>query len=144
MKTAKAFGIGAIVLLLFFAIAVFPQMLGVQNGGPHHTQSAIHGLESALKLYALEHDDQYPVDKTEQVVKALVETGTDPATNQPVESLLEEWPTDEWGSPLKYEFPSDKSIQKIGKPAIWSVGSDKIDGTDDDLNNWDDLDELEY
>ena len=96
-----------------------------------------------MKLYAFEHNEQYPVGTTEQAVKALVEAGTNSATNQPVEPLLEEWPNDEWDSPLQYEYPSEKPIHQTGKPSIWSVGPDQIDETDDDMKNWGGLDLFE-
>ena len=48
--------------------------------------------------------------------------------------------TDPWGQPYRY----DNSQQFYGfnqtgsaKPAIWSAGPDKQDGTDDDIRNWD-------
>ena len=47
--------------------------------------------------------------------------------------------TDPWGQPYRY----DNTLAYFGvnqtglaKPAIWSAGPDKMDGTDDDIRNW--------
>lgn len=48
-----------------------------------------------------------------------------------------EIPTDPWGNPYKYEWPTNKGNGK--KPAIWSLGPNKTDdqGNEDDIINWD-------
>ncbi|GHT20634.1 hypothetical protein FACS189419_00050 [Planctomycetales bacterium] len=47
---------------------------------------------------------------------------------------------DPWGTPYRYENTlAFNGVNRTGsgKPAIWSAGPDKQDGTDDDVRNWD-------
>jgi hypothetical protein len=40
---------------------------------------------------------------------------------------------DPWGNPYGYRYPPSKNK---GQPDIWSFGPDMIDGTEDDIGNW--------
>ncbi|NOX57033.1 MAG: type II secretion protein, partial [Planctomycetes bacterium] len=79
---------------------------------------------------------QYPEGDAETVVALLMST-TDEETGQPRQPYLDEVPNDAWGHPLQYEYPPSGNRQTAGgKPAIWSLGPDGQDGTDDDITNW--------
>ncbi|MDR1385209.1 MAG: type II secretion system protein GspG [Planctomycetaceae bacterium] len=43
-------------------------------------------------------------------------------------------PDDPWGKPYHYEYPTNRTFG--GKPAVWSEGPDKTDGTEDDVCNY--------
>ena len=42
-------------------------------------------------------------------------------------------PNDPWGNPYHYRFPGQRVP---GSYDIWSAGPDGIDGTEDDIGNW--------
>ena len=51
--------------------------------------------------------------------------------------------TDPWGRPYRYDNSQayfGLNVTGTDKPAIWSAGRDGIDGTDDDILNWDPAD----
>lgn len=125
-----------IVLAILGVIAsmVVPNVLGTQKkANIKATESSIHGLEQALKLYAVDNAGAYPRggrDALERLMSRTDERGN------PVEPLLDEIPLDAWGQPLNYEYPSSKL--QADKPAIWSSGPNGQDeqGGGDDINNW--------
>ena len=86
----------------------------------------IEGLEKTAELYAVEHDNKYPQGNGDNVFPLLVD---DPAP------WLTEVPFDTWGNRLRYEYPTRKPTRN-GKPAVWSLGPDRISGTEDDITNW--------
>ncbi len=125
-----------IVLAILGVIAamVVPNVLGTQQkANVKATQNSIHGLEQALKLYAVDNAGQYP-SGGQEVIQSLM-SKTD-AKGNVVEPLLQEMPLDAWGQQLFYEYPSSKT--EANKPAIWSAGPNKQDeqGAGDDVNNW--------
>jgi general secretion pathway protein G len=118
------------------ALAV-PNLIGQQqDANIDATKIKIKGLEDAVKRYAIRHDGRYPEGSQDTVVEMMLVPGQDKSgrTTQP---YLEERPTDVWGNPLLYEYPpSGSRTTPGGKPAIWSVGLDGTEGTDDDITNW--------
>ena len=129
-----------IVLAIIGVIAamVVPQLLGRQKTAQiSATRASIHNLEQALKLYAVDHDAEFP---TESVggLNALLQP-EDRAGN-PLSPYLDKIPLDAWGNEIHYEYPSSK-ITGIDKPALWSNGPDRQDdnGSGDDISNWAEL-----
>lgn len=118
------------------ALAV-PQLLGRQQDAYiNATKAKIKGFEDAVKYYAVDHDAVYPQGGQDTVVAILMDPGVD-RSGRPKQPYLEEIPKDPWGMPLYYEFPPSGNRQTVGgKPAIWSSGPDKQDGTEDDITNW--------
>lgn len=118
------------------ALAV-PQLLGQQQKALiQATQAKIKGLEDTVKLFAIDNDGNYPSGGSDQVFGMLLNPGQDKNGRQRP-ALIEEIPTDAWGNNLNYEYPpSGNRTTPGGKPAIWSAGPDKQDGTDDDVTNW--------
>lgn len=126
-----------IVLAIIGVIAamVVPQLLGRQQQAMEDaTRSSIHGLEQALKLYAVEQNDGYYPEGGQDVLELLMNP-TD-RNGQPLPAYLEQIPTDAWDEPLYYQYPP--SHQTIDKPDIWSSGPNRQDenGSGDDINNW--------
>jgi general secretion pathway protein G len=130
-----------IVLAILGVIAamVVPRFIGQQRGANiKATQASIHGLEQALKLYAVDNQGEYP-HGGQEVLQQLIQPRTDPQTGRQIEPVLDSMPLDAWGLPLYYEYPNNKV--NIDEPAIWSSGPDKKndDGAPDDVNNWSNL-----
>ena len=126
-----------LAILGVIAAMVVPNLLGrQQEANIKVTRLNIKNFEDAVKLYAVDHDGQYPEGDAETVVSLLMST-TDEETGQPRQPYLEEIPKDAWDHPLQYEYPPSGNRQTVGgKPAIWSIGPDGQDGTDDDITNW--------
>lgn len=120
-----------LAILGVIAVMVVPQLIGrQQKANIDVTHSSIKGLESALKLYAVDHDGEYP-QGDQEVLEQLMQPTED--TDPYVENI-----NDAWGEMLFYRYPGTKQ-QYAGKPDIWSSGPNRKneDGAGDDINNWD-------
>ena len=129
-------------ILVLLASMVGPALF--KAGDKADIQSArtqIASLEGSLDHYML---DLKTMPSTEQGLEALVEEvageeGEDEEGSSKWDGpyiTKSKIPKDPWGSDYQYEYPSDKT--KGDKPAIWSMGKDKEDGTEDDIKNWED------
>lgn len=120
------------IIGVIMAIAV-PMLLGKQKQAYiDATKASIGGLEQALKMYALDHDGDYPASSI-GLDALLTSPGNDPKWKGP---YLDKGkvPADAWGNPLQYQYPGSK--QGASLPDIWSFGPDRQSNTDDDINNW--------
>jgi general secretion pathway protein G len=123
-----------LAILGVIAAMVVPGLMGRQRqANIDATKLSIKGLEQSLKLYAVDHDGEYPTSA--QGIEILLHSpGNDPKWKGPyVESSVV--PPDAWGNPLQYAFPGPNHPNGE-KPDISSWGPDKQAGTDDDINNW--------
>jgi len=143
-RIARRSGFTLLEVLLVLAILgviaamVVPNLLGRQEVAYQKaTRMNIAGLEQAAKQYAAEHDGLFPEGNGETVFQHLMTPEVDQQTNKQRAPYLEKIPLDAWKNPLRYEYPPTGNHTSVtGKPAIWSVGPDKQDGTPDDINNW--------
>ena len=123
-------------ILVVIAAMVVPNLLGRQKEAlVRTTKIDIAGFEKAAQLYASAHDGEFPSGDAETVVELMM-SDTD-ENGKPQDPFLTKIPLDAWKQPLQYEYPPGGNQGIKGKPAIWSYGPDKQDGTDDDINNWD-------
>ena len=127
-----------IVLAIIGLIAamVLPNLIGrQQQANIDITKESIHSLDQALKLYAVDHNAQYPEGSNDALTQLIQPVNS---SNQPLPPYMEKIPTDAWGNPLNYEYPNTKGSGPVDKPAIWSNGPDGKDdnGSNDDINNW--------
>src|SRR5258708_3831389 len=83
---------------------VLPNLLGQQKkANIGATKVAINNVEQALKLYALDHDGEFP-PSANGLDALLTSPGNDPKWKGPyVESG--KVPADAWGNPLQYAYP---------------------------------------
>jgi len=127
-----------IVLAIIGLIAamVLPNLIGQQQkANIGISKESIHNLEQALKLYAVDHNAQYPEGSQDALTLLIQPTDSQ---GKPLPAYIEKIPADAWGVPLNYEYPNTKAQTTVDKPAIWSNGPDGKDdnGSNDDLNNW--------
>jgi general secretion pathway protein G len=127
-----------IVLAILGVIAamVVPRLLGQQKAASEKaTAISIKSIESALDLYAVDHQGAYPQGGTD-VLETLTQPWTDQVTGREREPYLDTVPLDAWQRPFNYEYPNSKV--SVDRPAIWSSGNDGKDdeGGGDDINNW--------
>jgi len=127
-----------LAILGVIAAMVVPQLLGRQQKAMvDTTRTSITNLEQALKMYAIDHDGQYP-EGSQEALNSLLQPVD--RSGQAMAPYLENLPKDAWGEMLFYEWPNSKSSNGI-KPAIWSAGPNKRNenGSGDDINNWAEL-----
>jgi len=125
-------------ILILLAAIVTPSLFNRQRKAMIRvTRLSIVGLEGALKLYAAEHDGEYPEGSSGEVFELLMNPRAD-EDGRALTPYVEQLPTDGWGQELHYEFPTSRH-QRAVKPAIWSSGPNEKDdnGDEDDINNWD-------
>jgi len=94
-------------------------------------KASIKGLEMTAKLYAVDHNANFPSS-----IQDLLHP-KDIATGKPARPYLERVPRDPWGQELHYEWPIKKT-PNAQQPAIWSNGPNMKDegGSGDDISNW--------
>jgi general secretion pathway protein G len=141
-RRARRAGFTLLEVLLVLAILgviaamVVPQLLGrQQKASVDATRASIHGLEQALKLYAVDHDGEFPQGSQEDL--SVLMNPVD-RNGQAMAPYLEKLPTDAWGEMLYYRYPGTQSRSAM-KPDIWSSGPNRQneDGSGDDVVNWD-------
>ena len=88
-------------------------------------------ISVALDLYELDNGS-YPT--AEQGLSALLEkpsgSPTPPNWNGP---YLKKIPKDPWSHPYIYKYPGEHNTASFD---LYSLGSDNLEGTQDDINNW--------
>ena len=108
-------------ILILLAAIVTPSLFNRQRKAMiRTTKISITGLEGALKLYAAEHEGEYPDGSPKEVFDLLMDPGTGEDGHE-ITPYVEELPTDAWGQTLHYEFPTNRH-RRADKPAIWSSG----------------------
>jgi general secretion pathway protein G len=124
-----------LAILGVIAAMVVPRLIGQQEGAMiNTTKIGITGLEDALKLYTVDHEGSYPETLEELLAPEDREGNRLPA-------LLPSIPMDAWGNPFSYRVEADQEVQTMMVARIWSWGPDRQDddGSGDDINNWDHL-----
>jgi len=120
-----------IAILGVIAALVIPRLVGRQKqANVDATALSIKGLSQALKMYAIDHDGEYPT--TAQglpVLYAAPPTG-DPNWNGP---YLETPALDAWGREFEYQYPGAHNTAGFD---IRSTGADAVSGNEDDVVNW--------
>ncbi|MDR0870820.1 MAG: type II secretion system major pseudopilin GspG [Planctomycetaceae bacterium] len=125
-----------IVLLIMLALAglaVFSYTGTLESANRKNTLTYVKGLASALELYKV-GVGQYP--STEQGLGALQEAPQDLVNpNSWAGPYLKDSAAteDPWGNPYQYVCPGNRSRDGFD---VWSIGPDRVDGSDDDLGNW--------
>lgn len=126
-----------LAILGVIAAMVVPQLVGRQKEAMVKTaQLKIKTLEKQAELYAVDHDGEYPPGPADSAYQLMMNP-VDEQTGQARQPYLTEIPLDPWKVPLNYEYPPTGNRQTLsGKPAIWSNGPDRQEGTADDITNW--------
>ena len=97
------------------------------------TKTQISNVMNALDQYKL---DNHVYPSTEQGLDALVEQPTSGRIpgGYPEDGYLKKIPKDGWAAEFGYASPGTHG----NKVEIWSAGPDGEEGTQDDINSWDD------
>jgi general secretion pathway protein G len=124
-----------VAILGVIAAAVVPALIGRQESAyKQQTFTNVKSLESALQMYAIDHDGTYLSGGRESLTQL---TQPSEYRGKKLTEYLPDTPKDAWGEELYYEYPTSKPV-KAGKPAIWSSGPNRQneDGGGDDITNW--------
>ena len=118
-----------IAILGVIAALVVPKMIGRQKlANIDATKLSIDGLAQALKMYAVDHDGEYP--SSSEGIKALFEKPVnDEFWNGP---YLDIAARDAWGNRFEYRYPGNQNPSLFD---IVSPGPDGIPNTEDDISN---------
>lgn len=111
---------------------VAPNLIGQQKqANIRATRVQIDGIESACKIYAVDHSGEYP----STLDLLLTNPGSDQNWKGPYLEKANTTPSDPWGNPIQYAYPGQNQ-GGTDKPDIWSMGPDKQTNTPDDITNW--------
>ncbi len=121
-----------VVIIAALAAMVVPRLAGRSEQARIAVAQADINLNIAngLKLYELDNGT-FPT--TEQGLEALlVEPSSDP---RPLnwQGYLEKDPIDPWGNRYQYRYPGIRNARGYD---LYSIGKDGIEGTEDDIGNW--------
>ena len=118
------------IIALLLGAAIF-KLTGVfSSSQKQRVAQDLSTFKSALNVYRM-NAQRFP--STEQGLKALVEKPTTGIIPKSYEPTMKGEQLDPWGNPYGYRYPG---THNKGEPDIWSFGPDMIDGTDDDIGNW--------
>ena len=123
-----------VMIIGLLGAVVGPRIVGSGNKArARTTKIQIDSLGAGLKMYALDVGS-YPT--TQQGLGALVDRPSDVDQNVWDGPYIEDAggiPRDGFGREFKYEHPTQKP--KVDY-ALWSMGLDGVDNTEDDITNW--------
>jgi general secretion pathway protein G len=125
-----------LAILVLLVAMVGPRLLKTQEKADAKiTQTQIENLQQALDFYKV---DNRAFPTTEEGLTALMKKPADENRGRNwAGPYLEEdtVPIDPWGNPYRYEYPGTRGSNP-DSPAIWSLGPDGKDNTQDDVVNW--------
>lgn len=121
-------------ILVILAALVAPRFINTaKEANISAARSQLGLFRGPLDMYALNMNG-YPT--TEQGLEALVAPPEDLEDEKKWKSVdMDEIPQDPWDNDYQYEYPSDRMGEK-DFPAMWSIGPDGEDDTEDDIGNW--------
>ena len=126
-----------VILVILVALACIRVPIGPQwttRQRKRRAASALIGLlKTPLRAYAI---DIGGFPSTQQGLESLGEAPSDLADINKWKGkyLQDPMPPDPWGNEYQYRFPG---THKEDAPDIWSFGPDGLNGTEDDVTNWD-------
>src|SRR5262245_54792204 len=111
---------------------VAPNLIGQQKQANIKAAGLqVKSVESACDIYAVGHSGEFPTS-----LDALITNpGNDANWKGPYLKDAATVPSDPWGSPIQYAYPSQNQ-GGADRPDIWSIGPDKQSNTADDITNW--------
>ncbi len=120
------------ILVVMGSLVVVNVVRAQKNAYQKAAKTQILAFKVPLQAYRL---DMKEFPSTAQGLAALQTppSGLSGSKNWSGPYLEEAVPQDPWGRPYRYEYPS-RHVNDL--PDMWSLGSDGIDGTEDDVVSW--------
>jgi len=131
-KLRSAFTLIEVLLVLaimgIIMSMVIPKVMGRQrHANEDATRISLHGLQQAIRMYALDHGGSVPSARDGMQVLLSPPTRKDTRWRGP---YLEKTAVDAWGEPLRYVYPGKIHTSSYD---IFSTGEDRLEGTQDDI-----------
>ncbi len=121
-----------LAILAVIAAMVVPSLMGRQQKAMvDRAKLDVKSIEKALEFYTTDHSGNYPETLQELYNPQPLEDGKKPKY---LDKIL-----DPWGKPYHYLSPAQATqyFPNGDHPAISSDGPDGQQGSNDDVNNWD-------
>lgn len=116
-----------LVILGSFAVNIFSGTRNKANIDAAKTQVSL--VDNAARLYQV-HMNRYP-ESLDDLLQRPADAAN--ATEWGGPYLQKRVPPDPWGNPYRYLAPGKRSPDAFD---VWSLGPDGVDGTEDDIGNW--------
>ncbi|MFV2065753.1 MAG: type II secretion system major pseudopilin GspG [Pirellulales bacterium] len=116
-----------LVILGSFAVNIFSGTRAKANIDAARTEVSL--VEKAARFFEL-HMSRYP-GSLEDLVRAPSDAAGTSKWGGPY--LQKQVPADPWGNPYRYLVPGKHFPDAFD---VWSLGPDGVDGTEDDIGNW--------
>jgi len=118
-----------VIIVILASIAVPAYMKYEATAQKNAAIAQIAAFKQALQAYALQNNGEFPT--TAEGLQVLISNpGSDPNWTKTLDASA--IPNDPWGTPYKYQCPSDNPDKDYD---IISAGPDKQFGTADDISN---------
>jgi general secretion pathway protein G len=119
-----------VIIIGVLAAMIVPRMAGrSEEARASVAQADIMSISTALRLYELDNG-AFPT--TSEGLEALLEKPS--SARNWKGPYLERKPVDPWGQPYAYRSPAQYSRAGFD---LYSIGRDALEGTEDDIINWD-------
>ncbi|MEM9399236.1 MAG: type II secretion system major pseudopilin GspG [Verrucomicrobiota bacterium] len=135
--TSKRSGFSLMEIMIVLGIimvlmgTVIYKMQGMGNVAKVNTASYdIQAISAALNMY--ESMNLRP-PSSEQGLNALVVKPSSSPKPRKWTQFIDEVPMDPWGNEYVYSFPGKKNARSFD---LYSKGPDRLEGTEDDIGNW--------
>lgn len=134
VRRQSAFTLVEIILVLsiiaiLMGTVIYSVVDNIDDAKDMTVKTSINALSTSVKRYEMSN---LSAPTTEEGLEALVNP---PPKARAKRQVLKELPVDPWGQSFKYRNPG---IHNTNSYDIYSIGSDKKEGTDDDIGNWSD------
>jgi len=122
-----------IILIAALVIAVPRITLVSERSKIKNVKSDFNSIITALNLYKIDNET-YPLSR-HGGIEALFNkpAGENPANTAWNGPYLSKKTVDSWGNPYRYKCPGVYNVKSFD---LYSLGKDGIEGTNDDIGNW--------
>ncbi|MGL6226638.1 MAG: type II secretion system major pseudopilin GspG [Thermoguttaceae bacterium] len=120
------------IIMIIAGMGVISYQTYMESAKKRQAAIFVQSLDTPLQKYALDVG-HFPT--VQEGLNALLECppGVDPAKWEGPYIEARAAKNDPWDQPYQYVFPGSRTP---GKYDLWSFGPDMMDGTEDDIGNW--------
>lgn len=127
-----------VILVIIGSVATVAVVQMQRNANIQAAKAQVLAFEAPLQAYHMNIGD-YPSNSDGLQALRTVPSGLPNPSKWAGPYLNKEVPLDPWGNSYRYEYPPKRQTNDM--PDIWSLGPDQSDGTEDDIGNWETIQE---